>query len=119
MKEVNEVIERLVRENGFRAALLTNELGLPLVAFPGGLQAEAPAAMVVKIQRTFDRVNRWVGLRDMSEVVFNDDAGQRLVCVRILTGEHDLLLAVLVPPRRPYRRKIAQAAKQIQQMWAS
>ncbi|MBN1179130.1 MAG: hypothetical protein JXD18_07965 [Anaerolineae bacterium] len=119
MKQANAIVERLVRQNGFRAALLTNELGLPLVAFPGGVAAEAPAAMVVKIERTFDRVHRWVGLRDMSEAVLCDDAGQRLVCVRILVDDHDLILAVLVPPKRPYRRAIAQAAQDIRRTWST
>ena len=117
MREAEDIIERMVRENAFRAAVLTNELGLPLAAFPGGIQSEAPAAMVAQIRRMYDRVHHRVALRDMGEIVLRDDAGQRLVCRRFLVEDYDLILAVLVPPGRRYRQAINETVAEIRECW--
>jgi predicted regulator of Ras-like GTPase activity (Roadblock/LC7/MglB family) len=115
--QAQDIIEGLVRKNSLRAAVLTDELGLPMAAFPSGVQSEAPAAMVVQIHRLFDRVHGQVGLRAMEEVTLRDDAGQQLVCRRIVTAEHDMILAVLVPPGRRHRQAIDQAVDQIVESW--
>jgi predicted regulator of Ras-like GTPase activity (Roadblock/LC7/MglB family) len=115
MGDVQNIVESLVRENAFRAAVLTDEYGLPLGAFPTGTLSEAPAATVAQIRRLFERVHGRVGLRAMEEVALRDDAGQRLVCRRIVVGEYDLILAVLVPPGRRCRQAIDQAIEAIRQ----
>lgn len=119
MGDVQNIVESLVRENAFRAAVLTDEFGLPLGSFPTGALSEAPAATVAQIRRLFDRVHRRVGLRTMEEVALRDDAGQRLICRRIVIDEHDLILAVLVPPGRPSREAIDQAVEGIRETFSS
>ncbi len=119
MKALNEIVRQLVMENGFRAAVLTNASGLPLVAFPEGSEAEAPAAMVALVQRVFEQVRGRVGLRTMDEIALRDEAGQQLVCRRVSAGQHELVLAVLIPPRRDYRQATSWAVQQIQQAWSA
>ena len=119
MGDVQSIVESLVRGNAFRAAVLTDEFGLPLGAFPTGARSEAPAATVAQIRRMFDRIHRRVGLRTMDAVTVRDDAGQRLVCRRVVVGEHDLILAVLVPPGRPSRQAVDQAVSEIRQVFSS
>ena len=110
-----EIIQKLVEENRFRAALLTNSAGLTLVGFPDGPEAEMPAAMIALLQRTFEKVQNHVGLRAMCEMLLSDEVGQKLVCRRFSAGGHDLILALLVPPNRLYRQAIDQAIEQLKQ----
>lgn len=119
MGDVQNIVESLVRENAFRAAVLTDEFGLPLGAFPTGALSEAPAATVAQIRRLFDRVHGRVGLRAMEEVTLRDDAGQRLICRRIVVEEYDLILAALVPPGRPCRQAIEEASEEIRQAFTA
>lgn len=117
MKPLNQVLEQLVRNNGFRAAVLTNELGLPLAAFPEGAESEAPAAMVARIQRLYDQVHERIGLRQMQEIVLRDEAGQQLICRRFCARQQSMTLAVLVPPGRAYRQAVEEAVGEIQTSW--
>jgi predicted regulator of Ras-like GTPase activity (Roadblock/LC7/MglB family) len=119
MRRAQKVIHQLLVENGFKAAVLTNSWGLPLVALPYGMESEAPAAMVALIRRTFKRVHDKVGLREMEEVRLRDEMGQSLVCRRIITDEHDLVLAVLVPPGQDNPAAIDRAVQQIEEEWLS
>lgn len=119
MKPLNQMLEQLVRNNGFRAAVLTNELGLPLAAFPEGSESETPAAMVAYIQRLYDQVHERVGLRQMQEIVLRDRVGQQLVCRRFSARQHGITLAVLVPPGRAYRQAVEEAIGEIQMSWLS
>ncbi len=117
MKQVREIIRQLIIRNGFKAAVLTNASGLPLVALPDGAEAEAPAAMVALIGRVFEQVHDRVGLRAMDEITLRDEVGQRLVCRRVVIGQQDMILAVLVPPRRDHRQATDLAVQQIKQVW--
>ncbi len=117
MRQAQNVIQEMLTKGGFKAAVLTNESGLPLVALPYGSGSEAPAAMVAFIRRVFDRVHRRVGLRGMDEVMLRDEVGQILVCKRIVASGQDLVLAVLVPPGREYRQAVDWAVWEIQQVW--
>ncbi|MCX7683560.1 MAG: hypothetical protein N2508_16590 [Anaerolineae bacterium] len=114
---VREIMRRLLVENGFKAGVLTDASGLPLVALPDGAAASAPAAMVAFIRRAFDQVRGQVGLREMEEVILRDEFGQRLVCRRVRAGQYDLVLAILVPPGREYAQATEQAVRQIRQAW--
>ncbi len=117
MKQLHETVQQLVRSNGFRAAVLTNELGLPVASFPEGAEAEAPAAMVARLQRTYEQVHKRVGLRAMQEIVLRDEAGQQLVCSHFSAGQQRLTLAVLIPPGRAWRQAITRAIEEIQGAW--
>jgi hypothetical protein len=112
-----EIIQKMVEENRFKAALLTNSAGLTLVGFPDGPEAEMPAAMIALLQRTFEKVQSHVGLRAMSEMLLCDEVGQKLVCCRFSAGGHDLILAILVPPNRLYQQALEKAIEQIKQIW--
>ncbi len=118
-ERIREIVHRLIREHGFRAGVLTDASGLPLVALPDGADAEAPAAMVALVKRVFDQVHHRVGLRAMDEMVLQDEVGQRLVCRRIALEQRELVLAVLVPPQREHRSATDWAVHQIKQAWSN
>ncbi len=117
MREAQDVIQELLVRSGFKAAVLTNESGLPLVALPYGPGSEAPAAMVAFLRRVYDQVHKRVGLRKMDKIVLLDEVGQSLICRRIVANDQDLVLAVLVPPGRPYQKALDWAVSEIRQVW--
>ncbi len=116
-QRVQDIIRQVLLQNRFKAAVLTDASGLPLVALPDGPEAEAPAAMVAIVRRAFDQVHERVGLGAMEEMILRDEAGQKLVCRRIVADQHDMVLAILVPPNIDHRRAIDDTVKKIKQAW--
>jgi len=119
MKQVQEIIQHLSRENHLPEIVLTDASGFPLAASTNGSQAEPSAAVAAMIQRVAEQARGHVGLAAMDEVVMNDEAGQRLVCRRFMAGELVLYLVIKAPPKVAYRRATNDAIRQIRAIWIS
>lgn len=117
MKQIQEIIQQLGRENRFAEAVLTDASGFPLAAFTQGGSPEPSAAIAAMIQRVAEQAGGRIGMGSMDEISMNAESGQRLVCRRFMAGEHVLYLAVKLPTYMPYRRATSQAIRHIRLAW--
>lgn len=118
-QQLGEILDHLNLDGEFVASVLTDKEGLPLAkAITGERDLTIPLAAVVPlIQQRVQRSNERIGLTGTNEIVVNDDDGMRLVSRFFGVGDHMLILACLVPAKRPYRRVMNKAITAIGRLW--
>jgi predicted regulator of Ras-like GTPase activity (Roadblock/LC7/MglB family) len=111
------VLQELLDQGGFQAAVLANGEGLPVATVAARQDADVTSAMVAMLQRVSEEARQRLGMADVDQVAIRDRAGARLVCRSLYLGEQAFLLAVMVPPRTYYRQATNRALRQIRQAW--
>jgi len=99
----------------FEAAVLTSVEGLPIITIPANYDSHVAAAIVAMLCKISDRAENQLGMAEIDEVTIYGRDHIRLVCRYVPSQEEEngLLLAVMVPANRPYRRVTNQAVRQI------
>lgn len=116
MRQIQEILIRMVQENGFLSAVLTDDSGFPLASSSRDT-AEVSAAIALQLQRVVESARNRMGMETMNEITMYDNAGHRWVYRPFRIRDHQLILAVNVPPNISYRRATAHAIRQIQGTW--
>ena len=113
---LDTILHELNETGRFKAAMLTSTEGLPIAALPANHDSDFTAAVVAMIQRASDDVQSQLGMANVDEVTIQSQDRIRLVCRSIAVGREKLILAVMVPAGRSYRRLTNRAARQIRQL---
>ena len=113
--------EKILREmnhaGGFKAAVLSTTEGLSLASAPAGYEDEITAAMAALLNEVARRAHRQLNLAQVDELSLVDDDRIRLACRYFGVAGQSLVLSVLVPPDRYYRRLTNRAIREIRQAW--
>ena len=117
-KQLSTILADMNAQGGFLISVLTDLEGLPLASAKTveGENPEMQAAVVALIQKSALQTHK-VNMDETDEVTVFDRQGRRLVCRPFQVGERYLVLAVMVPRDRSYRRLTQQAIAAVRQAW--
>lgn len=116
--QLSSILADMNRQGNFPISVLTDLQGLPLASATSveGESAEMQAAVVALIQKTALQTTK-VNMGETDEVTVFDRQGRRLVCRPFQVDDRALVLAVMVPRDRSYRRLTGQAIHAIRHVW--
>lgn len=118
---IEHILRDMIKEGGFGGAVVATSDGLP-IAMVGGrgetkVDTKLMGAIAASIKDLAKRAHQ-----ELDEISLRDKKGKLVVSRYFLIvapqGQYNLLLAVQVPEKRPYRRLVNQAVKRIQQVWS-
>ena len=115
---VEKVLRDIIHEGGFGGAVVATGDGLP-IAMVGTTEVDTKliGAVAASMKDLAKRAHQ-----ELDEISLRDKKGKLVVSRYFLIvapqGQYNLLLAVQVPAKRPYRRLVNQAVKRIQQVWS-
>ncbi len=112
-----EVLQKMNDQGHFRAAVLAGKDGLPIATVSSIYDTDTAAAMVALLQSVSKEAREQLGMAEMDEVTIFDRDRMRLVCRYLIVDGEELILAVIVPPNRYYRRLTTWAMREIQKLW--
>jgi len=112
-----KILQEMNRAGDFKAAVLSTTEGLSLASAPAGYEDEMTAAMVALLNKVAGRARRQLNLAQVDELSLVGDDRTRLACRYFSVVGQDLVLAVLIPPDRCYRRLTNRAIREIRRTW--
>lgn len=112
-------ILHLMNEAGeFEAVVLASTDGLLIATVPTDYDSEVTAALVALLRKVSSDAQQQLGMAEVDEVTIRSRDRVRLVCRYFVVGEQGLIVVVIVPPGRYYRRVTNRVIKQIRQFLA-
>jgi predicted regulator of Ras-like GTPase activity (Roadblock/LC7/MglB family) len=111
------VLQEMNRAGDFKAAVLSTTEGLPLASAPADYEDEMVAAMVALLNKLAGQARQQLNLAQVDELSLVGDDRTRLACRYFSVAGQKLVLAVLVPPDRYYRRLTNRAIREIRRSW--
>ena len=111
------ILEEMNEQGQFGTSVLVSADGLPLASVTSHFEAETTAAMVALVKNVAHRARAYIGLQQVDEVSIVDDDKMRLVCRPFTVGDEELVLTVVAPPYRTYRRLTNRAIREIKRIW--
>ncbi|MEA3338885.1 MAG: roadblock/LC7 domain-containing protein [Chloroflexota bacterium] len=116
---LEDILNRIVADGDYEAALLSDEDGLPLAATATGDSAAMLAAMAGLFHNSATQASRRLNLSYINELSLVGDDRFRLVCRFFETASGQSLgLVAIVPPDHAYRRITNRAIREIKEAWA-
>ncbi len=118
-QQLENVLSRTVREEGFVASVLTTPEGLPLSSAlrEDRSLSDILAAVAPVLEQAARRTSTRSGLEEADEVVIRGADRTRLVCRFFVVDGQALTLASIVPKGVAYRRTMNQVIRAVQQIW--
>ncbi|NIO67939.1 MAG: hypothetical protein GTN71_02470 [Anaerolineae bacterium] len=114
-----KILQEMNRAGDFKAAVLSTTEGLSLASAPAGYEDEMAAAMVALLNKVARQAHRQLNLAKVDELSLVGDDRIRLACRYFSVAGQNLVLAVLVPPDRYYRRLTNRAIREIRRAWTA
>jgi predicted regulator of Ras-like GTPase activity (Roadblock/LC7/MglB family) len=112
-----KILQEINRAGDFKAAVLSTTEGLSLASAPANYKDEMAAAMVALLNKVTKQARQQLNLTQVDELSLVGDDRTRLACRYFSVAGQDLVLAVLVPSNRYYRRLTNQAIRKIKRAW--
>jgi predicted regulator of Ras-like GTPase activity (Roadblock/LC7/MglB family) len=113
------ILREMKHAGDFKAAVLSTTEGLSLASAPTSYQDEMMAAMVALLNKMAGQARLQLNLAQVDELSLVGDDRTRLTCRYFSVDGQDLVLAVLIPPNRYYRRLTNRAIKALRAAWSS
>src|SRR5574340_952412 len=96
--ELSRLLADMNERGGFPVSVLTDRNGFTIAAAAvPGQDPDMQAAAVALVQKTFVQVRDQLSMAQTDEISVFDATGKRLVCRPFQAGNHDMILAVVVP----------------------
>ncbi len=112
-----QILGEMNRQGGFPISVLTDKAGFPLAsAAAAGNDPDLQAAVAALIQRVSYQTRK-VNMGAVDEISVYDVDRRRLVCREFTLDDQWLILAVMVPEGRTYRRLTSEAFRAIRRAW--
>lgn len=117
--ELSQLLADMNERGGFPVSVLTDRNGFTIAAAAvPGQDPDLQAAAVALVQKTSVQVRDQLSMAQTDEISVYDETGKRLVCRPFKAGNHDMILAVLVPERgKSYRRLTNSTVDAIRRLW--
>jgi len=110
---LDKVLRRMQESEQFQAVVLASADGLPIATAPAGYDSDLAAALVAVLRKVSGEAQSQLGLSEIDEVIIRSRDRASLVCRRLDVDTEELLLAVIIPPDRRYRRATNRAIAEI------
>ena len=120
-KEISfsQILKDMNETGQFNASFLVDAEGLPIAAVTSGYDTDTAAAMASMVRNAIVRLQTGINLAEADEVTTRTHDKMRLISRYFKLGEEALILVVISPPNRSYRKLTSQAIKAIQSTWSS
>jgi predicted regulator of Ras-like GTPase activity (Roadblock/LC7/MglB family) len=105
-----ETLERVNREGSFEASMVASSDGLPIATVPSDYDTDIIAAMVALLRSVARETQEHLGMAQIDEVSVRAHDKIRLICRYFSADDEDFILAVVVPSRRRYYRRLTNRA---------
>ncbi len=117
--ELANLLTKMNEEGGFPVSVLTNRQGFSIAsAVAPDQDPEKHSAVVALVQKTALQVREQLEMAKTDEISVFDTDGQRLVCRPVDTNGHNLILAVIIPDRHTYYRRLTnKTVTAIRRLW--
>ncbi len=109
-----DILQEMNQEGKFEACLLTTRDGFPVAAVPNSQRQQLASAMAAVLHQVSAETREQLGMAVLDEVTLRTGDQSRLVCRPIGAAARMVILSVLVPPGRPYRRITNRAIRRIE-----
>lgn len=114
---LTQVLKEMNAKGSFSASVLATAGGLPVAVAPADFEAQTVAAMVALVREAVERAQARIGMARVDELSALDGKGTRLVCRYFDVEGEPLILAVMVPVGREYRRFTDDAIRRLIDAW--
>ncbi len=113
------ILHDMNEAGNFRASFLVDTQGLPIAAVTSGYDTDTASAMAALVRNVIEQAQTRIDLAEADEVAVRGNDKTRLVSRYFTVGDETLILVVVAPPNRPYRRLTNRAIKALQAAWSS
>jgi|GEM_PF-1093321 len=115
--KLDNVLQRVNEEGGFKASILSTEGGFSISAVSSQFDDVVISAISSIVQEVSRKAERYIGFKRMDEVSLVDDDKFRLVCREFPVDDSQFILTVVVPPYKTYRRLTNVAIRDIEKIF--
>jgi len=116
---LTRILEDMNEAGQFRASFLVDAQGLPVAAVTSGYDTDTASAMVSMVRNAILQLQTGINLAEADEVATRGNDKMRLISRYFKLGDEALILVVIAPPDRSYRKLTSQAIKAFQSTWSS
>jgi predicted regulator of Ras-like GTPase activity (Roadblock/LC7/MglB family) len=113
------ILHDMNETGSFRASFLVDAQGLPVAAVTSSYDTDTASAMAALVRNVIEQAQTRINLAEADEVTVRDNDKIRLVSRYFAVGDETLILVVVAPPYRSYRRLTNRAIKALRAAWAS
>ena len=113
------ILHDMNETGSFRASFLVDAQGLPVAAVTSSYDTDTASAMAALVRNVIEQAQTRIDLAEADEVTVRDNDKIRLVSRYFAVGGETLILVVVAPPYRSYRRLTNRAIKALRAAWAS
>ena len=103
----------------FRASFLVDTQGLPVAAVTSNYDTDTASAMAALVKNVIAQAQTRINLAEADEVTVRGNDKMRLVSRYFTVGDEALILVVVAPPDRSYRRLTNRAIRALRVAWSS
>jgi len=120
-KEISfsSILENMNEAGQFNASFLVDAQGLPIAAVTSGYDTDTASAMASMVRNAVVRLQTGINMAEADEVTTRSNDKMRLISRYFKLGDEPMILVVISPPDRSYRKLTSQAIKAIQSTWSS
>ncbi|MFB0535584.1 MAG: roadblock/LC7 domain-containing protein [Anaerolineae bacterium] len=105
------ILHDMNEAGSFRASFLVDAQGLPVAAVTSNYDTDTASAMAALVRNVIEQAQTRIDLAEADEVTVRGDDKTRLVSRYFTVGDETLILVVVAPPDRAYRRLTNRAIK--------
>jgi len=115
----SRILEKMNEAGQFNASFLVDAQGLPVAAVTSGYDTDTASAMVSMVRNAVLQLQNGINLAEADEVTTRGNDKMRLISRYFKLGEEALILVVISPPNRSYRKLTSQAIRAIKSTWSA
>ena len=113
------ILHDMNEAGNFKASFLVDVQGLPVAAANSNYDTDTASAMAALVRNVIEQAQTRIELAEADEVTVRDNDKMRLVSRYFSVGDEALILVVVAPPDRAYRRLTNRAIKALRAAWSS
>jgi predicted regulator of Ras-like GTPase activity (Roadblock/LC7/MglB family) len=114
----NKILQDMNEVGQFTASFLVDSQGFPVAAVTSDYDAETASVMVSQVRNAIEQMLIRINLSEADEVTTRGNDNTRLISRYFRLGDEGLILVVVAPPNRSYRKLTNQAIRAIKATWS-
>lgn len=114
-----KILHDMNKTGKFGASFLVDAQGLPVADVTSSYDADTASAMAALVRNVIEQAQSRIALAEVDEVAVRGKDKMRLISRYFTVGDETLILVVVAPPYRPYRRLTNRAIKALRAAWSS
>ncbi len=114
--KLEKILYQINKDGDFKTSIISDIDGLSLASATSDFDDQRIAAIAGIVQEVSAKAEKYIGFKKMDEVSMVDDDKFRLVCREFEVQGRHLILTVMVPPYKTYRKLTNSALREITQV---